>query len=92
MNYASTVQMIAEGHGISKRSVDTVLRAFSEVTTMALEGGDEVGIPGLGKFKVIERKARKGVNPQTGKKIKIPAKKAVKFTAAKALKDAVSDS
>jgi hypothetical protein len=44
----------------------------------------------LGTFAVAERKARTGVNPQTGAKIKIPATKAPTFRAAKALKDAAT--
>jgi nucleoid DNA-binding protein len=54
-----------------------------------LVAGEEISIPGFGKFSVVTRKARTGLNPQTKKKIKIPAKKAPKFTSAKALKDSV---
>ena len=46
-------------------------------------------LPGLGKLVLVQRKARKGRNPQTGEEIKIPAKKVVKFRVAKACKDAV---
>ena len=54
-----------------------------------LVAGEEISIPGFGKFSVVTRKARTGLNPQTKKKIKIPAKKVPKFTGAKALKDSV---
>jgi len=53
----------------------------------SLKKGDSIGISGFGSFKVVERKARKGRNPLTGKEIKIPAKKVVKFTAGKGLKE-----
>jgi DNA-binding protein HU-beta len=54
-----------------------------------LKKGDAVAISGFGSFKVVERAARKGRNPQTGKEIQIPASKAVKFTAGKGLKDSL---
>jgi DNA-binding protein HU-beta len=52
--------------------------------------GDKVALVGFGTFSVSERKARKGRNPQTGKEMKIAAKKVLKFTAGKALKEAVN--
>jgi nucleoid DNA-binding protein len=54
-----------------------------------LVAGEEISIPGFGKFSVVTRKERTGLNPQTKKKIKIPEKKAPKFTGAKALKESV---
>jgi len=55
----------------------------------SLKKGDKVTLIGFGTFSVTQRKARKGRNPQTGKEIKIPARKAPKFAAGKALKDGV---
>ena len=52
----------------------------------SLKNGNDVPINGFGSFKVIKRNARKGRNPRTGKEIKIPASKAVKFTPSKVLK------
>ena len=57
--------------------------------TKALEKGDSVSLIGFGTFKVAERKARKGRNPQTGEEIYIAASKVPKFVAGKALKEAV---
>ena len=62
--------------------------AFSTITK-ALKKKDTVALVGFGTFKVGERKARKGRNPQTGEEIKIRAKKVAKFVSGKALKDAV---
>ena len=62
---------------------------FSTITK-ALKKKDTVTLTGFGTFKVAQRKARKGRNPQTGEEIKIKAKKVPKFVAGKALKDAVS--
>ena len=55
----------------------------------ALKKGDTVSIAGFGGFKVVNRKARKGRNPRTGKEIQIPASKAVKFTTGKAFKESL---
>jgi nucleoid DNA-binding protein len=51
--------------------------------------GDEIAVPGFGKFSVVVRKARTGLNPQTKQKINIPEKKAPKFSAAKSLKESI---
>ncbi|MEM2936709.1 MAG: HU family DNA-binding protein, partial [Candidatus Bathyarchaeia archaeon] len=56
----------------------------------ALKKKDKVTLVGFGTFSVLQRKARKGRNPRTGKEINIPAKKVPKFTAGKELKDAVA--
>ena len=54
-----------------------------------LVSGDEVSIPGFGKFSIVTRKARSGINPRTKEKISIDATKAPKFSAAKALKESI---
>ncbi|MBW2192211.1 MAG: HU family DNA-binding protein [Deltaproteobacteria bacterium] len=69
----------------AQAAVDCVLLSI----TKALEKGDAVSLIGFGTFKVAERKARKGRNPQTGEEIYIAASKVPKFVAAKALKEAV---
>ena len=69
----------------AQAAVDCVLSSI----TKALGEGDSVSLIGFGAFKVVERKARKGRNPQTGEEINIAASKAPKFVAAKALKEAV---
>lgn len=61
---------------------------FSTITK-ALKKKDTVTLIGFGTFKVAQRKARKGRNPQTGAEIKIKAKKVPRFVPGKALKDAV---
>jgi DNA-binding protein HU-beta len=69
----------------AQAAVDCVLSSI----THALGKGDPVSVAGFGTFKVSERKARKGRNPQTGEEIYIAASKVPKFAAAKALKEAV---
>ena len=69
----------------AQAAVDCVISSI----TNALGKGDTVSLIGFGTFKVAERKARKGRNPQTGEEIYIAASKVPKFVAGKALKDAV---
>ena len=66
---------------ISKADAKRALDAFVNNTTKALKKGDRVALVGFGTFSVSKRAARKGRNPQTGKEIKIAAKKVVKFKA-----------
>ena len=60
-----------------------------ETITDTLSKGEKVTLVGFGTFQVMERKTRRGRNPQTGKELQIPAKKVPKFTAGKALREAV---
>ena len=57
--------------------------------TKELKKSGKLALVGFGTFSVVKRKAREGRNPQTGKAIKIPAKKVVKFKAGKTLADKV---
>ncbi len=93
MNQAELINAIAaniSNTGTSKAAIKFVLDAQAEVAQAELKRGNEVTLPGLGKLFVKETAARKGRNPATGAEIDIPAKKAPKFSAAKALKDAVN--
>lgn len=87
---ADLVAKIAELEGMKKADVERVLNTLGTVASGELVvNGGEVPFPGIGKLKVRDRKARTGRNPRTGKAIDIPAKRAVTFTVAKALKDAL---
>jgi DNA-binding protein HU-beta len=90
MNKAELVAAIAENAGLSKKDSEKALAAFVSVVTDELKKGEKVQLVGFGTFEVAERKARTGRNPQTKKAIKIPASKAPKFKAGKALKDTVN--
>lgn len=80
---------IAEKADLSKSAAADVLNVVLDEITMGLVNGDRVNIPGLGSFSPAQRSARMGKNPQTGATLHIPASKSVRFSAAKALKDAV---
>ncbi|MFH1982015.1 MAG: HU family DNA-binding protein [Pseudomonadota bacterium] len=73
----------------TKKDAQAVVECVLSSITKALENGDSVSLVGFGTFKVAERKARTGKNPQTGAEINIAARKVPKFVAGKALKEAV---
>ena len=90
MNKAELIEEVAGQTGLTKaasgRAIDAVVSAISD----CLAKGEKVTLVGFGTFGVRQRKARRGVNPQTGATIQIPAKKVPKFLASKALREAVS--
>jgi DNA-binding protein HU-beta len=90
MNKTELVAEIAEKADLSKKDAEAAVRAFTDTVADALKSGDKVQLVGFGTFEVSERAARTGRNPQTGKEMKIPASKAPKFKAGKALKDIVN--
>ena len=81
MNKAELIDAIASEAKMTKSDAKKALDAFVEATSKALKKGDRVALVGFGSFSVAKRAARKGRNPQTGKEIKIAAKKVVKFKA-----------
>jgi len=90
MNKAELAAAIAKDSGVTQADAGRVIDAFVTTISKALKKGDDVTLVGFGTFKVMKRKERKGVNPQSGKTITIPARKVVKFVSGKALKDAVA--
>ena len=88
MNKGDLINEVAKVVATKKEAQEAVDCVFSSITK-AMKTGDTVTLVGFGTFKVVERKARKGRNPQTGEEIDIKASKAPKFTAGKALKEAV---
>ena len=81
MNKAELVDAIASESKLSKAASEKALDAFVNQTTKALKAGQRVALVGFGSFSVAKRAARNGRNPQTGKAIKIAAKKVAKFKA-----------
>jgi DNA-binding protein HU-beta len=89
MNKAMLVERMAKATKSSKATCKYALEAFIGAVGTALKTGKPVVLTGFGTFTVIKRKARTGVNPATGKKMQIPAKKVPKFKPGKALKSMV---
>lgn len=90
MNKTELVAAIAKKTELSKSKAEEALNALLETITASLKKGNEVKLIGFGTFKVSSRKAQLGRNPRTGEPLKIAASKQPKFTAGKALKDAVN--
>jgi len=90
MNKSDLVGKVAELSGLSKSDADKAVDAVFALITSALKSGDDVRLIGFGNFSVSDRPAREGKNPRTGDKLTIAACKAPKFSAGKALKEAVN--
>ena len=90
MNRTELADAIAKKADLSKKDADAALKAFIDTVEAQLKKGDKIQLVGFGTFEVTKRAARTGKNPQTGEAIKIPASKARKFKAGKALKDLVN--
>ena len=90
MKKAELVAAIAEKTELSKKDAEKAVKAFTEVVEEELKKGGKIQLVGFGTFEVAERAARTGKNPQTKEEIQIPASKAPKFKAGKALKDEVN--
>jgi DNA-binding protein HU-beta len=89
MNRRELVNAIAAHTGNDTKTVDAVLRGFTEVTTAVVAKGEPVAITGFAKFVKRERPARMGRNPATGEPIRIKASKKAAITPLKAFKEAV---
>jgi DNA-binding protein HU-beta len=77
-------------NAVTKKTAEAWLDAVCRVAAKALDDGEEVTLPGLGKFKVAFKAARTGRNPATGEAMQIPAKYVVKFVPSKSLKGALA--
>ena len=89
INKDALVDSIATKTDLSKKAVEGVIEGVLEMITEEIRKGNKVTLTGFGTFKVSQRAAREGINPQTKAKIQIPAMTVPKFTAGKALKEAV---
>ena len=83
------IHAIMDKTELSKKDVGAVLECMIDEVTAELSKGNKVTLTGFGTFKVSNRAAREGINPQTKAKIMIPAMTVPKFTAGKTLKEAV---
>jgi len=90
MNKTELVQAIAEKANLTKVQAKAALEAALEAVSGSLKKGDKVALIGFGTFQVVKKDAREGINPATKAKIKIPAKKVVKFKAGAELAENVN--
>jgi len=89
LNRRELVNALSSHTGADSRSVDEMLKGFTEVVTATVSSGEPVAISGFAKFVKVERGPRMGRNPATGEPIQIKASKKVRITPLKAFKDAV---
>jgi DNA-binding protein HU-beta len=87
MNTADLVAKLAESQSVSKAQAKSIVDEMLKEIIAAASSGNEVSLPGFGKFKVKETAAREGRNPSTGEPMKIPASKKLTFAPAKAVKE-----
>ncbi len=89
MNKAELVEEVAAETGLTKKEVNNAVDAVTSAITDSLARGEKVTLVGFGTFLVQKRKARQGVNPQSGSRINIPAKDVPKFKPGRSLREAV---
>ena len=84
------VAKLALAGKVTKKQADDIFSKLVEMLAASLKKGERVALPGLGVFSVVQKKARTGRNPGTGAAIKIPARKAVKFSTSSVLKQGLN--
>jgi DNA-binding protein HU-beta len=89
MNKKQFIEQMVEHTDSPKDEATKHLEAFTTTIAEALKAGEEVQLPGFGKFYVREQKAREGRNPQTGERMQVEARKVPAFKAGKALKESI---
>ena len=89
MNKAELIEIVAKQNNFSKAQAGAAVDSMINGITRSLKKGESITFVGFGTFKTSQRKARTGRNPQTGAAIKIAKRRVVRFTAGKALKQAV---
>jgi len=89
MTKAEFIDKLAKKGAVTKKQAGEALGLVFGTIAELMRKGEQISVPGFGKFSVVQRAARNGINPRTKKKIRIKATKAPKFSAAKALKDGV---
>ena len=89
MNKRELIVQVADKVGITQKNARDVVDAVTDAIKKALSKGEKVTLVDFGTFQVLNRKARRGRNPQTGERIQIPTKKVPKFKAGKKLRETV---
>jgi DNA-binding protein HU-beta len=89
MTKAELIDKVSKDAKVTKAAAGKSIDAIIDGITKALKKGDRVSLIGFGTFSISKRKARTGRNPQTGKPIKIAARKVARFKAGAALRKAV---
>ena len=89
MTKQKLIEVLSAETAMTKRQVETVLQAFARTVEQTVAKGEKVNLTGFGTFDLGTRAARRGVNPQTGKEIQIPAMPMPRFRAGKRFKETI---
>jgi DNA-binding protein HU-beta len=89
MTKQKLIEVLSNETAMTKRQVETVLVAFARTVETTVAKGEKVNLTGFGTFDLGTRAARRGVNPQTGKEIQIPAMPMPRFRAGKRFKETI---
>ena len=87
MNTSELITRIAEANNVSKTQAQAIVESMLKTIMSAAASGEEISLPGFGKFKVKETPEREGRNPASGHKIKIAASRKLAYSPAKAVKE-----
>jgi len=87
VNTSELVAKIAEAHSLSKTHAQAIVDSVLKTVVSAAANGEEISLPGFGKFKVKETPEREGRNPTSGERIKIAASRKLTYSPAKAVKE-----
>lgn len=89
MTKEELIGKVAEEVSFPKGDVEKTLEAILQNVIDGLKSGEKINLRGFGNFSVIDTKARKGRNPQTGEEIEIPVSKKVKFSVGSILQNTI---
>jgi integration host factor subunit beta len=93
MTRSALIEKVAERvDGLTLKQTEIVVETVFESIKEALKKGEKIEIRGFGNFRLKERQPRKARNPKTGESVDVPQKKAIRFKAGKALKEALNRS
>lgn len=90
MNKAKLIEQMSKMSKLPKAQCKKAIESFIKTVGQTLKSGKSVVLTGFGTFVVVKRKSRMGINPASGAKMQIPAKKVAKFKPGKALRDLVA--
>ena len=87
---ADLLDAVANDAGVSKKDAEAVLGAFFDLAIASAKKGDKVAWPGFGSFQGVQKAATTARNPRTGETVKVPARKALKFTASSTMRETLN--
>ena len=91
MTRSALIEKVSEKvEGLTLKQTDIVIETVFDSIKEALKRGEKIEIRGFGNFRLKERQPRKARNPKTGESVDVPQKRAVRFKAGKALREALN--